>query len=150
MVLTCRRSWPQYARYHEDCELRKSKWKDRYSGVRLILWDNTNISMQYKPSDPQLQRITYSSYYNENCAKVGVFVQLCGWMGVHNLWVGAASDTLYMNKSHILDIQEQFAKSDLVDNEIKSFTVMVDKGYRSTVAAWNMGNQLIIQPDFKE
>ena len=96
MVLRCRRSWPKYARYHEDCELRKSRWEERYSGVRLILWDNTNISMQYKPSDPQLQRITYSSYYSENCAKGGVFVQLCGWMGVHNLWVGASSDTLYI------------------------------------------------------
>ena len=27
---------------------------------------------------------------------------------------------------------------------------MLDKGYRSTVAAWYTGNQLIMQPDFKK
>ena len=38
----------------------------------------------------------------ENCAKGGVFLQLCGWMGVHELWFGGVSDTEYLNKSGIL------------------------------------------------
>ena len=150
MVNTCRESWPTYARYKEDHDLMRMEWKERYAGVRLVMWDNTNVSMQYKPGDPHLQRLTYSSYYNENCAKGGVFMQLCGWMGVHNLWTGAASDSMYLNKSEILNIQDRFASSDLVDNVHIPFTDMLDKGYRSTVAAWYAGNQLVLQPNFKK
>ena len=65
-------------------------------------------------------------------------------MGVHNLWTGAASDSMYLNKSEILNIQDRFASSDLVNNVHIPFTDMLDKGYRSTVAAWYEGNQLVL------
>ena len=53
------------------------------------MWDDTNIPFTYKPSSAMNQRLTYSSYYGMNCAKGGVFLQLCGWMGVEELWCGA-------------------------------------------------------------
>ena len=71
-------------------------------------------------------------------------------MGTHNLWVGASSDTMYLNKSDILKIQDQFSRMDLVDGKHIPFVVILDKGYRSTVAAWMAGNQLVLQPDFKK
>ena len=71
-------------------------------------------------------------------------------MGVHNLWTGAASDTMYLNNRKILEIQDKFCKYDIVENKHIPFTGMLDKGYRSSVAAWNAGNQLIVQPDFKK
>ena len=150
MVLVCRESWPKYATYKEDCKLRKDKWNIRYDGMRVVLWDNTNISMLFKPSNPQLQRITFSNYYSENCAKGGGFIQLCGWMGTHNLWVGASSDTMYLNKSDILKYQDEFSRKDLVDGKHIPFSTILDKGYRSTLAAWMAGCQLILQPDFKK
>ena len=79
IINLCRKSWPKYARYNEDFDLMKGKWRERYKGVRLVMWDNTNITMQFKPGDPQLQRITYSSYYSENCAE-GVFFFATMWM----------------------------------------------------------------------
>ena len=148
MVLVCRESWPKYATYKEDCKLRKDKWNIRYDGMRVVLWDNTNISMLFKPSNPQLQRSTFSNYYSENCAKGGVFIQLCGWMGTHNLWVGASSDTMYLNKSDILKYQDEFSRKDLVDGKHIHFSIILDKGYRSPLTAWMAGFQLILQPDF--
>ena len=101
-----------------------------------------------KPSDARKQRATFSAYYGENCAKGGVYLQLCGWMGVHELWSGGVSDTEYLNKSGILEYQKYFAQSDLANGQLVTFTNVLDKGYRSTVAAWRSGCQLTLQPDF--
>ena len=150
IVRTARKSWPTYASYEEDKDLRKEKWNDRYRGKRIVEWDNTNLSFMYKPSDAQMQRITYSSYYAENCAKGAVFLQLCGFMGCTNLWVGGSSDTLYQNKGGMFERQDEYSKKDLVEGKKIAFTNILDKGYRSTVAAWHAGNQEIIQPDFRK
>mmetsp|Transcript_55395 Transcript_55395/g.117760 ORF Transcript_55395/g.117760 Transcript_55395/m.117760 type:complete len:106 (-) Transcript_55395:496-813(-) len=50
-------SWPRFASYAEDMDLRKqSKW-GRYDGYRPVMWDMTNISAQAF-SDASLQRTT--------------------------------------------------------------------------------------------
>ena len=69
-------------------------------------------------------------------------------MGVHELWSGGVSDINYLNKSGILEYQQYFTQSDLADGQLVTFTNVLDKGYRSTVAAWRSGSQLILQPDF--
>ncbi len=43
--------------------------------MRPVMWDMTNI-YAYTFTDADLQRITYSEYYKENCFKDGVFTQL--------------------------------------------------------------------------
>jgi len=149
LIKNGRSSWPRYTKHDEDVKLRGDYWNERYQGHRVVQWDNTNVSIG-KPSDARKQRATFSSYYGENCAKVGVFLQLCGWMGVHELWSGGVSDTEYLNKSGILEYQKQFALNDLSDehNNVIAFLNALDKGYRSTVAAWRSGCQLTLQPDF--
>ena len=83
-------------------DLTRLEWKDRYAGLSVVMWDDNNVSMQLRPGDANLQRLTYSSYYNEYFAKGGILVQLCGLMGIHNLWTGATSDSMHLNKSEIL------------------------------------------------
>ena len=46
------------------------------------MWDNTNVDFQGKASDLDLQRLTFSLYYGGNVAKGGIFLQLCGWLGI--------------------------------------------------------------------
>ena len=63
------------------------------------MWDDTNAPMKFKPSTENEQRLTYSQYYIGNCAKIGVFITLCGWMGVgESLWTGSIVDTDVMKK----------------------------------------------------
>ena len=75
-------------------------------------------------------------------------------MGIvtHDLWTGCVSDTKYLEESGIFDAQEEFAKTDLVDdgNEKKhmAFTNTTDKGFRNRRAAWRKGKQHILQPEF--
>ena len=92
LVLRARESWPTYCSYKENKVLMGDKWKERYSGHRIIQWDNTDIKM-HKPGSADMQRSTYSSYYSSNCAKGAVRLQLCGWMGTKCLFPGAISDT---------------------------------------------------------
>jgi hypothetical protein len=102
LVLRCRSSWPTYATHEEDKYLRKEKWNAKYENKRIVMWDDTNIPFTYKPSSALNQRITYSPYYGMNCAKGGVFIQLCGWLGVEE-FMGWASQrfTLYGKYKYI-------------------------------------------------
>ena len=126
----------------------KEKWKKEYKDVRIIMWDDTNVNLTYKPSAADDQRLTYSQYYAGNCAKGGVFLQLCGWTGVEHLWVGATSDTHYQEHTQIFEKQRDFAAKDLVNGKVIPFTNMVDKGYRINLPAWRAGRQLVYQPIF--
>jgi len=112
------------------------------------MWDDTNIILRFKPSAAQTQRITYSSYYGMNCAKGGVFLQLCGWLGVKELWNGGISDSLYVELSGILKEQEEFAKEDLVFGKYVPFSLLLDKGYRVVYICHQNGKQECIQPYF--
>ncbi len=144
----CRERWPQYVSYKEDHALMKEKWRRKFEGKRIVMWDDTNVDFMFQPSGADEQRLTYSVYYAGNCAKGGVFLQPCGWMGVEHLWVGATSDSHYQENTDIFKRQEKFARQDLVDNQMKPFTNMLDRGYRVNIAAWRAGKQEVMQPSF--
>ena len=141
-------SWPRYASHAEDTLLRSAWWRERYKNTRAIMWDNTNVDMHGKPSDANLQRLTYSQYYAGNVAKGGVFVQLCGWLGAWELWLGGVSDTDYLERSGVLSFQKQFQELDTTETSSISFTNILDKGYRSVLPAWASGGQKFLQPVF--
>jgi hypothetical protein len=142
-ILKTRGRWPTYATKAEDDALRDSKWGAKYgSDVRPVFWDNTGVNL-HKFTDALLQRLTYSSYYAGNVAKGGIFVQLCGWLGTWEFYPGAMSDSKYMNETGILELQKIFADND----GGLPFTNILDRGYRSTRAAWRQG-QFVLQPTF--
>ena len=82
LVCAAQESWPCYASFYEGAALMKEKWKKEYENVRIVMWDDTNVNLLYQPSTADDQRLTYSQYYAANCAKGGVFLQLCGWTGL--------------------------------------------------------------------
>ncbi len=147
--LKTRNDWPPYVTHTEDVALRKEKWNAVYGDdKRIIMWDNTAIRMKGKPTDAEFQRNTYSSYYAGNVAKGAVFIQLCGWIGAHDLWVGAVSDSEYMKRSGILTQQQEYIEKD--DQQCKeiNWVNILDKGYKVGAAAWQAGGQLVLQPSF--
>lgn len=102
----------------------------------------------YGFSDADLQRMTYSQYYGENCFKGSIFTQLCGWHGTVSLWTGGISDSEYNRREGYLNTQEQFQNNDLVDGKVITFLNIYDKGYRAKMAAWKNGKQQVLQPDW--
>jgi DDE superfamily endonuclease len=139
--------WPRFVSFAEDNKFHKQKWDDYYFGKRVIMWENTNVNITFKPSVFETQRSTYLQYYAGNVAKGGVFIQPCGWFGAHELWVGRISDSEYMQRADVLNIQQTYI--DTYDSkENVPFTVIRDKGYRITAAAWGVGNTFILQPSF--
>ena len=75
----------------------------------------------------------FNAYYIANCAKGGIFLQMCELMGVHNVWSGAVSDTQYMDRSSNLDMQQEYVIDDLVEGKIELFHNILDKGHRIVV-----------------
>jgi hypothetical protein len=155
-VLDCKSSWPLYARHEEDRFLVSDpKMLEDFAGTRPIYWDMTNFPIP-KPSDADMQRLTYSKYYGMNCFKGGIGLQQCGWISVQDLWTGAVSDTMYQEKSGIFEQQDAFSKDDSPppledeEKEVLPFTNIFDKGYRNRLAAWRAGRQLTLQPDFAQ
>ena len=69
LVVCCRSSWPRWVSHSEDCYLRKQKWSDKYEGKRVVMWDDTNVNLQFKTSSADTQRTTYSAYYGGNVCK---------------------------------------------------------------------------------
>ena len=57
------------------------------------------------------------------------------------------SDTDYFDGSGLLKAQEVFQQNDKPHEELV-FTNILDKGYRSVMAAWRAGGQLLLQPFF--
>ena len=128
--------------------MRKKKWDAKYEEKRVVFWDDTNVDMLYKPSTAINQQITYLRYYASNCAKDGCFVQLCGWMGVEELWTGAISDSKYQIMTEIFKKQQEFSEKDFVNGKILPFHNILDKGYRVSLIAWREGHQTVSQPVF--
>jgi hypothetical protein len=145
-VECCRASWPEFAFYNEDKKMSSEEMNEKYEGLRPVFWDMTNIQIP-KPSDAQMQRLTYSTYYSQNCFKGGIGLQLCGWIRVHDLWTGCVSDTSYQSKSGIFEVQQKFSEKDESNKSIP-FTNVFDKGYRNRLVAWQAGGQLTLQPTF--
>jgi hypothetical protein len=72
---------PRFVTLEEDVTLALSSWwRDNYGAKRVILWDDTNISIP-AASDAHLNRHTYAACYGGSAAKGDVFLKLCGWMG---------------------------------------------------------------------
>lgn len=148
LCLAIRNSWPTYVSHEEDVLFRKDHWNVKYRNKRVVFWDNTDVPFGFKPSSAENQRITYSKYYNGNCAKGGVFIQLCGWLGVSSLWVGNISDSEYMKRTGIFREQDLHAEKDKVGGIKLAFINIFDKGYRLVFHAWQYGKQLLFQPVF--
>jgi DDE superfamily endonuclease len=147
LMKSSRRSFPRFVTIDEDLKLRKNKWSETYGDRRIIMWDNTDIEM-YKPSQAEAQRLTYSQYYASNVGKGSVFIQPCGWMGTGEIWTGGVSDTDYMQRSNILQYQQNYLPVFDSQKENYKWNIITDKGYRITTAAWQCGEQLVIQPAF--
>ena len=95
LLQQCRLKWPKYLSFNEDLQLRGTRWDASYSDKRIIFCDNTDIPIN-TPADAEHQRNTYSAYYAGNVGKGAVFIQPSGWMGTHDLWMGAVSDSEYL------------------------------------------------------
>ena len=146
--LATRESWPLYVTHKEDIALRdNSKWGAiEYKERRIMMWDNTNCDI-YKPTNRNNQALTWSAYYNSNCFKGAIFVQLCCWMGTSELWTGSITDTDYMLQSGILERQQQWIDDNPDEKDVPWYNIM-DKGYRVSREAWNNNNQHVLQPVF--
>ena len=141
-------SWPRFASYEEDFTLREQhhpkKWS-RYDDKRPIEWDMTSVAA-VAFSDASLQRATFSDYYGMNCFKGGVGIQLCGWVVNDDLWGGGVSDTDYNKRAGYLQAQQDFVETDLVGGKKVKFLNILDRGYRGSMAAWQSGGQVTLQP----
>ena len=62
MVMSTIALWPQYAYREEDVLLQSTDWKEPYKNKRIIMWDNTNLDFRGKPTDADLQCLTFSLY----------------------------------------------------------------------------------------
>lgn len=148
IVNCCIKSWPELVSYQEDRRLCDPKWLEIFGPHRVVFWDDTNISLKYKPSLAHIQKLTHSEYYGQNCFKGGVRIQLCGFVAGGNLWTGGVSDTEYLTRSGILETQQSFQDTDIVDGKVIPFLNVLDRGYRCTSQAWRAGRQLVLQPHF--
>lgn len=111
------------------------------------MWDNTDVRLK-TPAHSNLQRTTYLDYYRGNVGKGITFLLLCGWLGTHELWEGAVSDTNYFRQSGILQLQDQYVdlyNSNTVD--IK-WTNILDRGYKVIGKCFANGQQHVLQPHF--
>ena len=91
------------------------------------MWDNTNVDMHGKPTDAALQRITFSQHNGGNIAESVVFLQLCGWLGAWESWLGGVSDTDYWERGGVLRVQKQFQDLDTTKATSISFTSILDE-----------------------
>jgi DDE superfamily endonuclease len=148
-VMVAKYRWPMFATFEEDEMLRDDKWNATYNGKRIVMWDNTDIPLP-TPSSSNLQRNTFSDYYNGNVGKGSVFVQLCGWMGTHELWEGAVTDTDYFARSGILKLQQDFLKlyDPEHDNDDHNWIIILDRGYKVVGECFAHGKQKVLQPTF--
>ena len=115
---------------------------------KWVVWDDTNVNFTFQPCAAEAQKNSFSCYYRGNCAKGGVFVQLCRWLGVDHLWAGGTSDSHYQEMTGIFGKQDKFSLTDLVNEKHIPFTNILDKGYRVNLAAWRAGKQQVLQPTF--
>jgi hypothetical protein len=93
-----------------------------------VFWDDTNIPLKHKPSLADIQKLTHSEYYGQNCFKGGVRIQLCGFIAGGNLWTGGVSDMEYLTRSGILETQQSFQDTDTMDGKVIPFLNVLDRG----------------------
>ena len=147
MIKECYAIYPAFATLSEDEALKGHQWMDCYKGKRPIMWDMTDLPIP-KPSDAETQSNTHSTYYGGNVAKGGISLQQCGWIRLALLWQGAVTDSDYILCARILEQQKSFIEIHDRGNSNVKFLIFVDKGFCITRAAWAMGNQAVLQPQF--
>ena len=81
-MLKCKYSWPVFNFHEEEMNLRDEMWTENHGSARLTMWDDANIALNFKMSLECMQILAYSSCYDGNCAKSGVYLKYCGWLGV--------------------------------------------------------------------
>jgi hypothetical protein len=149
-VLKIRQEWPRYCSLLEDETYHKEvKW-DAYKGVRVIMFDNTNIMIR-QPTDADAQRCPYSVYYSGNVGKGAVFIQPCGWVGSHEIWTGGVSDSAYMKQSKAVDTLNKYllsSSSETEETRKVKFTIVLDRGYRILTETYQEGGHMTFQPIF--
>jgi DDE superfamily endonuclease len=111
------------------------------------MWDMTDLPIS-KPSDAEMQSNTHSSYFGGNVAKGGISLQQCGWIRLALLWQGGITDSDYIIRAGILEMQKKFIETHDERSCNVKFVIIVDKGFRITHAAWAAGNQTVLQPHF--
>ena len=117
---------------------------------RIIMHDMSDFALP-EPSDGDLNKALWSKYYGGPCGKGGIFTQLCGWEGTHELFTGNIGDSEYVKLCAFLKDQEEFANMDtLQDGSILPFINVFDKGYRVNMECLKYGKQLCWQPVFAE
>jgi hypothetical protein len=148
-VLEMKAIWGHYCTFQEDQALRKEFWEEDFRHIRFVMWDNTNVPLCFKPTCAEAQRNTYSCYYCGNVGKGGIHIQPCGWIGSHDLWMGAVTDTEYMLRGNVFELQDEFLKlRDSASNHVPWLNIF-DNGYRNLGAkAKDKGRQKIVQPAF--
>ena len=111
----------------------------------------TNI-LAYQFENLDTQRATYSNYYGTWYFEgEGVGVQLCGWIVIADLWVGAVSDTDYNKKAGYLKEQQKLQENDLVfDNRdaldrLVVFLILYNREHRAKMVAYLEGKQEVMQ-----
>jgi hypothetical protein len=152
MVVRMKSCWGHYVTHKEDCDIRQQKWNTHpFITKRLVMWDNTNVPLCFKPSDAEAQRNTYSSYYSGNVGKGGVYIQACGWISTHDLWMGAVSDTEYMIRGRIFERQQKFLLHRDYSTMDISWLNIFDRGYRNLGGkALNKSKQTVVQPAYSK
>ena len=152
LVLDCRTRHPFYATLEEDEALRKEHWNKmlrRNGGERrrIIMHDMSNFPLE-NPENAELNRALFNQYYSGCCGKGGMFTQMCGWEGTHDLFTGAIGDSEHVRKALILETQEKFQNEDLtIDGNAVEFINIFDKGYRVILDCLKL-SQLCWQPAF--
>jgi hypothetical protein len=69
MVMSTIALWLQCAYHEEDVQLRSTDWKEHCKNKCIIMWDNTNLDFMGKPTDADLQRLTFLLYYGGNVVR---------------------------------------------------------------------------------
>jgi len=101
--------------HEEDVAFCKKGWNDFFDLMEpsrilcIILHDNTNVPLM-RPSDPDLQRAMYSSYYAGCVGKGGVSLQLCGWTRTWPLATGAIDDSAYIKLVNVFELQQNLLR----------------------------------------
>jgi hypothetical protein len=135
----------EYPSWDEYQTLEPEYWRKRYEGRRCFLWDTTDVRLLGQPSDPDLQKATYSDYYGGCVLKGGVGMCPFGWVIPAPLFTGGIADTAYMDQAEIFRKQMELAEAD----GGPPATNITDKGMRCSEVALEYGGQQFLTPAFR-
>ena len=122
--------WPSRPQVHL---LMPPAFKNYYPNTRVIL-DATEIFIQ-RPSDPNSQQVTFSSYKNHNTAKALIGITPSGAVSfISKLYGGSISD------------RELFIESSILDKLDTGDSVMVDEGFNVADILDSRSMKLTIPP----